>query len=104
MRRTMQHAGLFMLKLMMFYVILIVGLGSLLGCGAEVSGVKSAEDKEVTPVQLCDASFVATYPSTFPEYALCIDNHLYVVFSDNGGFLTMLPPRELFKRRSQCKL
>jgi hypothetical protein len=46
----------------------------------------------VTPVQLCPASFVATYPSVFPESALCVSNHLYGVYSANGGFLAVLPP------------
>lgn len=46
----------------------------------------------VTPIQLCPASFVPTYPSTFPEYALCINNQLYGVYSANDGFLALLPP------------
>lgn len=46
----------------------------------------------VTPVELCPASFVPSYPSTFPEYALCIGNSLYGVYSANGGFLALLPP------------
>jgi len=46
----------------------------------------------VTPVQLCPSSFVPTYPTTFPEYALCINGSLYGVYSANGGFLTELPP------------
>ncbi len=50
----------------------------------------------ITPIQLCDSSFVPMYPSSFPEYALCISNNgvssLYGVYSANGGFLAELPP------------
>ncbi len=44
----------------------------------------------ITTVQLCPGT--TTYPSVFVEYALCINNQLYGVYSVNGGFLSLLPP------------
>jgi hypothetical protein len=43
------------------------------------------------PIELCGAC-EASYPQTFPEYGLCINNNLYGVYSQNGGFLSILPP------------
>lgn len=45
----------------------------------------------VIAVSLCPG-FEPSYPNLFPEYALCIDNKLYGVYSANGGFLAELPP------------
>lgn len=45
-------------------------------------------------VQFCPSSFVPSYPSTFPEIGLCLNNVLYGVYSANDGFLAMLPPGE----------
>ncbi len=45
----------------------------------------------VTPVQFCP-NIKAAYPSYFPESGLCINNHMYGVYSANGGFLALLPP------------
>lgn len=45
----------------------------------------------IIPIPLCP-DFIPTYPNVFPEYALCIDNQLYGVYSRNGGFLALLPP------------
>ncbi len=42
-------------------------------------------------VQLCPG-VVATYPSAFPEVAICTGVNLYGVFSANNGFLTLFPP------------
>lgn len=56
------------------------------------AGAQGASGTSVTPVQLCDDGFVATYPSVFPESALCIGERLYGVYSANGGFLAYLPP------------
>lgn len=44
----------------------------------------------VTLIQLCPGTPV--YPSTFIEYAICIDSQLYGVYSQNGGFLSLLLP------------
>lgn len=46
----------------------------------------------ITVVQLCPATFVPSYPSSFPEVAVCINNQLYGVYSANGGFLALLTP------------
>lgn len=43
----------------------------------------------ITVVKFCTDT--ATYPSTFPEYGLCIDSKLYAVYSTNGGFLAYIP-------------
>jgi len=45
----------------------------------------------VTVVQFCQGVTPA-YPSSFPEYGICLDNQLYGIYSANGGFLALLPP------------
>lgn len=45
----------------------------------------------ITPVQFC-VGFTPSYPGTFPEYGLRIGTTLYGVYSEKGGFLTLLPP------------
>jgi hypothetical protein len=47
----------------------------------------------VTPVRFCQG-FTPKYPSSFVEYGVCIGGDMYGVYSDNGGFLTELPPGE----------
>lgn len=44
----------------------------------------------VAPIKLCPGDTV--YPSVFVEYALCIEDNLYGVYSANNGFLTVLQP------------
>ena len=44
----------------------------------------------ISVVQFCPASFVPTYPSTFPEVGFCINGNIYAVYSANDGFLTMI--------------
>lgn len=44
----------------------------------------------VTPVQFCPGT--TTYPSTFNEVGLCINDTLWAVYSANDGFLTEIPP------------
>lgn len=44
----------------------------------------------ITSVQFCPNPTV--YPTTFSEVALCIDDNLYAVYSQNSGFLVYLPP------------
>ncbi len=55
-----------------------------------LNGSNGTDGTTVTPVQLCPGETV--YPSTFVEYAFCIQGHLYAVYSANGGFETYLPP------------
>lgn len=50
-----------------------------------------ANSTPITVVQLC-AGITPSYPSTFPEVALCLNNQLYGVYSTNGGFLSLLTP------------
>lgn len=45
----------------------------------------------VTFIQFC-SGFTAAYPGTFPEYAICVNNTVYGVYSANDGFLALLPP------------
>ncbi len=52
-------------------------------------GPTGADGTVITPIQFCSGT--PTYPSTFPEYGLCINNQIYAVYSTRGGFLTILP-------------
>ena len=54
------------------------------------TGPSGADGTAFTVVQLCPG--VPSYPGTFIETALCIDNQLYAVYSANDGFLTLLTP------------
>jgi hypothetical protein len=45
----------------------------------------------ITTVQFCP-NVVSIYPTTFPEYGLCINGNVYAVYSANDGFLTLTPP------------
>lgn len=44
-------------------------------------GVAGAPGTVVTQVQFCPG-YVTIYPSTFPEFGLCISSHLYAVYWD----------------------
>jgi len=92
----------------------LIVLGLLLAaCGQDtssfpVAGPAGADGKDgtvITPVELCPG-FVATYPSKFPEYALCISDQLYGVYSDHGGFLALLPPGDYYSNgiNASCNL
>ena len=61
---------------------------------APVPGPSGTPGTIVTMVELCGSSFVPTYPTTFPEYAECVGDQLYGVYSANGGFEALLPPGE----------
>lgn len=53
-------------------------------------GPAGVDATPVTMVQLCPGTPV--YPTTFVEYAFCVNNELYATYSANGGFTTLLPP------------
>lgn len=55
-----------------------------------VQGATGSSGTGVTTIQLC-VGFIPSYPNVFPEYAVCIQNKLYGVYSANGGFLTYMP-------------
>ena len=44
----------------------------------------------ITVVKFC--SETPSYPTTFPEVGLCINNSIFAVYSTNGGFLALIPP------------
>ncbi len=54
-------------------------------------GPKGADGTVVITVQFCPGA-VATYPSVFPEYGICLNNQIFAVYSANGGFLALIPP------------
>jgi hypothetical protein len=45
----------------------------------------------ITVEQFCPG-VDSSYPSTFPEVGLCINNNIYAVYSANDGFLTLITP------------
>lgn len=55
------------------------------------TGAAGTNGTTITAIQFCPDS-VATYPSTFPEYGLCIGNVLYAVYSIPNAFLTEIVP------------
>lgn len=65
--------------------------GSQIACpdGSVISILNGTDATPVTPLQLCPGT--PSYPSTFIEYALCVQGQLYGVYSANGGFLAVLP-------------
>lgn len=56
------------------------------------NGLNGLDGTQITVVQFCSPSFVPSYPNTFTEVGLCINNQLFGVYSQNGGFLAKLPP------------
>lgn len=95
----------------MKYLILIAALSLFCGsCGdtgstgpagpigeAGPQGPKGEDGKDgkdsnpIVTVSLCPGD-QPSYPSSFPEYGVCIDNQLYAVYSVNGGFFALIPP------------
>ena len=55
-----------------------------------INGVNGTNGTVVTSVQLCAAT--PHYPDVLPETALCINNHLYGVYSGLGGYLFDIAP------------
>lgn len=81
---------------------LLVACAMLVGCGQGphgdrgsdgspgTAGINGTSGTVVSVLQLCLGT--PSYPSTFIEDAVCINNQLYAVYSTNGGFLTQLTP------------
>ena len=68
--------------------------GAIINCpdGSSVpisNGIDAIDGTLVTPVKLCTGT--TSYPNVFVEYAFCIENKLYGVYSVNGGFMSYLP-------------
>lgn len=57
--------------------------------GQSIQGPAGADGTVITPIKFCAEAPV--YPSTFPEYGLCISGQIYAVYSANDGFLAVLP-------------
>lgn len=53
-------------------------------------GTNGVDPTPVTAVQFCSGT--TTYPGTFVELGLCINDNLYAVYSANNGFLVLLVP------------
>jgi hypothetical protein len=56
-----------------------------------IPGPTGQDGTQITVVQFCPND-TPSYPSTFPEVGVCIDNQLYAVYSTHGGFLALLTP------------
>ena len=54
------------------------------------NGSPGAPGTQITLVQLCPGTTM--YPTTFVEVGVCVDDELWAVYSQNGGFLTKIPP------------
>jgi hypothetical protein len=56
------------------------------------AGPAGSDGNSITPVQFC-AGQPQVYPSSFPEYGLCINGDIYGVYWDNtNSFLAKLSP------------
>lgn len=56
-----------------------------------LDGLNGAPGTVITPIQFCPG-VTPIYPLSFPEYGLVINGQIYGVYSQNGGFLALLPP------------
>lgn len=54
------------------------------------NGSNGLDSTPIAVVNLCTEA--PSYPGVFVEVALLINNRLYAVYSQNGGFMTYLPP------------
>jgi len=73
--------------------------GSLIQCATSSSlvlngtngsnGANGTPGTVISSIALCPGTTV--YPSKFVEVAFCMNNELYAVYSQNGGFLTHIP-------------
>lgn len=55
-----------------------------------LQGPPGANGTQITVIQFCPGT--PSYPSTFPEVGLCINEQIYAVYSANDGFLTLVTP------------
>lgn len=53
-------------------------------------GPAGLDGTQITVVQFCPGT--TTYPGTFVETGLCINNKIWAVYSANNGFLTEVVP------------
>lgn len=81
-----------MTKFMIVMLLALVGCAktSIITGPAGKDGTNGADGTTITLVQLCPG--IPVYPSKFIEVAFCINDQLYAVYSQNGGFETLLPP------------
>ena len=57
------------------------------------TGAQGNAGTQISVVQFCPSKFIPTYPNTFPEIGLCLNNTTLIgVYSANDGFLAVLPP------------
>lgn len=54
-------------------------------------GINGTNATPITAIQFC-SNVTPVYSSHFPEFGLCLGGSLYGVYSQNGGFLALLPP------------
>lgn len=65
--------------------------GSEITCpdGSSVSVLNGIDPTPIAVVQFCPGA--TSYPNTFLEYGLCLQDSIYGVYSANGGFLALIP-------------
>lgn len=83
------------------------GLGGINGLQGQIgpqgiAGVPGSPGTVVTFVKFCLQTL--SYPSTFPEYGLCLNGELFAVYSQNGGFGVKVPPGSYYSNgiNSSC--
>jgi hypothetical protein len=60
------------------------------GTSALLLNGTNGTNSAISPVQFCPGT--PSYPSTFLEVGFIINGKMYGVYSENGGFMTYLPP------------
>lgn len=96
------RSTVFLIYLALLTVCLMSCSGHTVGQGnagpqgiAGPKGDTGADGTSATVVQLCPGT---SNHNVFVEVALCLDKKLYAVYSQNGGFLTLLSPGEYSSR------
>lgn len=78
-------------------VLFLAGCGHQGSVGANgaqgIQGNTGAQGPAPTMIQFCPG-FTPTYPSVFPEVALCVNGSLYAILdpSNSVDYLTLIPP------------